>query len=419
MKLLIIEEDSYDVLKKCYLCNINKAMKYMSQKRNIHRLTLLLCLHLFILTSAFAIPNSLVREKKLSKIEAREVGEKIKSEWVSQTKIRLSSAYRNHIIKDDSREMPLWWAVYGEKPIDGYSLYISLHGGGGTTREVNNQQWENQKRLYRPKNSVYVAPRAPWNLWNMWCKEGIDALYEQLIQMGVAYEGVNPDKVYVMGYSAGGDGVWRLGPRMADTWAAASMMAGHPGDVSLVNLRNTPFMIWCGENDAAYDRNRLNAERGVQMDSLQRQDIGGYIHETHIVKGKGHWMDRVDTVAVSWMAQYRRNPYPKHIVWQQEEVLKPYFYWLGVSQNEMKRGKTVRAAVQGNKIILDRCDYSSLTIYLNDELVNLNRPVEVICQGKRLFKRRVPRTESMMRQTLTERNDWGYMFPAMIKVIIK
>lgn len=33
----------------------------------------------------------------------------------------------------------------------------------------------------------------------------------------------------------------------------ASMMAGHPGEASQVNLRHVPFMIWMGENDGAYD----------------------------------------------------------------------------------------------------------------------------------------------------------------------
>ena len=41
----------------------------------------------------------------------------------------------------------------------------------------------------------------------------------------------------VVGYSAGGDGVYQLAPRMADSWAAAAMMAGHPNGVSPLSLR--------------------------------------------------------------------------------------------------------------------------------------------------------------------------------------
>ena len=41
---------------------------------------------------------------------------------------------------------------------------------------------------------------------------------------------VNPNKVFMSGYSAGGDGTYHLGPMLADWWAGAAMMAGHPND---------------------------------------------------------------------------------------------------------------------------------------------------------------------------------------------
>ena len=37
--------------------------------------------------------------------------------------------------------------------------------------------------------------------------------------MAVIKENVNPNKVYLLGYSAGGDGVYQLAPRMANRWA--------------------------------------------------------------------------------------------------------------------------------------------------------------------------------------------------------
>lgn len=360
-----------------------------------------------------------MRERAMAKPEVALVGERLKKDWVKLTKARLGLYYRQRTLIHNGVTMPLWWVTYGEKPADGYSLFISLHGGGGTTQETNNQQWENQKYLYRPQQAVYVAPRAPWNLWDMWCHEGIGPLYEQLIQMCVAFEGVNPDKVYLMGYSAGGDGVWRMAPRMADSWAAASMMAGHPGDVSLLNLRNTPFMIWCGEHDAAYNRNTLAAQRGLQMDSLQQHDPLGYVHQTHIIKGMGHWMNRVDSAAVPWMTKFRRNPYPKKIVWQQAEVVKPYFYWLGVPPAELALGKMLRAYIQGNCVHITQCDYTTLTLYLNDELVDLDKFVTVKYGKRVLFKGRLKRKESTMRQTLFERNDWSYMFPTSVTVTMK
>ena len=69
----------------------------------------------------------------------------------------------------------------------------------------------------------------------------IDGLFTRLIEDLVVLEDVNPDRVYIMGYSAGGDGVYQLGPRMADSWAAAAMMGGHPNGVSIFSLRNVPL----------------------------------------------------------------------------------------------------------------------------------------------------------------------------------
>lgn len=120
--------------------------------------------------------------------------------------------------------------VFGAEPATGRSLFISLHGGGNAEPSVNDEQWQNQLTLYQPDEGIYVCPRAPTDTWNLWHEAHVDPLLERLIEDFVVLEGVNPDRVYVMGYSAGGDGVYQLGPRLADHWAAAAAMAGHPND---------------------------------------------------------------------------------------------------------------------------------------------------------------------------------------------
>ena len=354
--------------------------------------------------------------KSLSRAEAEKYSKDLTAKWIADSRVAMADVYNSKVAKDGELEMPLWWTTYGTRPEGGYSLYISLHGGGGAPPRLNDQQWENQKRLYAPQNAVYVAPRAPWNTWDLWFHEGIDPLYEQVIRMCVAYLDVNPDKVYIMGYSAGGDGVWREAPRMADHWAAASMMAGHPGDVSLVNLRNTPFMIWCGGNDSAYNRNKECADRGVVMDELQKGDPEGYIHKTTIVEGAGHWMNRVDTAAVAWMAPYTRNTAPKKVVWRQADVLRKAFYWIEAPKDQLARDKEVRLEVKGNRIVIEKCDYPSVTLWLNDRIVNLDKPVQVEYVGKTLFKGKLQRSAALMQESLAQRNDPGFIFPARITV---
>ena len=295
-------------------------------------------------TTDNSIPDSQAdTDMPLSKTETEVYTQQLINEWKEKVRTDMEASYKNKEITIGDKTMRLAWTVFDEKPKDGYALYISLHGGGGTSAEENDEQWYNQQWLYEPDNAVYLAPRAISNTWDLHFLPETDAFYHKIIMMTTVFLDVNPDKVYLMGYSAGGDGVWRLAPRLADYWAAASMMAGHPGDVSLVNLRNTPFSIWCGAEDEDYDRNLRCAERIEEMKALHEADPEGYIYDGHIVPGKGHWMDLEDEAAVPWMAQFKRNPYPKRIVWQQEEVLQNSFYWITAPANELQRGKKVIA----------------------------------------------------------------------------
>ena len=370
----------------------------------------------YILTILFSLLTLSLSAQNLTRAQAEQEARTLATQWIADTKEIYQQAWETHRLVIGSEIMSFWYTTYGTKPADGYSLFISLHGGGNAPAQLNDSQWENQKQLYQPQNSVYLAPRAPYDDWDMWFKPDLDQFYASLIQMCVAYLDVNPDKVYLIGYSAGGDGVWRMAPRMADTWAGASMMAGHPGDVSLLNLRNTPFMVWCGALDAAYNRNRECTQRGIELDSLHTADPNGYLHETHIVEGKPHWMDLEDAAALPWLQQYQRNPYPTQIVWRQEEVTHPHFYWLTVPEDQLQRGKTVRLSLKGNTVNISQCDYPQLTLHFNDQMVKLDKPVIIKYNGKTIFKGKLPRTLANLQSSLAERNDLRYMFPAQVTI---
>jgi hypothetical protein len=307
--------------------------------------------------------------------------------------------------------------VFGEKPKSGRSLFISLHGGGGAPPRVNDQQWRNQIRLYRPKEGIYVAPRAPTDTWNLWHQSHIDGMFDRLIENFVILAEVNPDRVYVMGYSAGGDGVYQLAPRMADRWAAAAMMAGHPNDASPLGLRNIGFALHVGALDGAYKRNQIGAQWGKRLDQLQAQDPKGYKHQVKIHAGKGHWMDRQDAVAVEWMAGFTRNPYPTRVIWVQDDAKHSQFYWMRVTDEHRKKGATISARRKGQVIDIDQAkDVSALTILLNDQMVELDQLVEIKRGGKTLFRGVVPRTIKSLLGSLLVRRDRRYLFPAEISI---
>ena len=309
-------------------------------------------------------------------------------------------------------KMPFAYKVYGDMPEGGRSLYISMHGGGGAPKQVNDSQWENQKRLYRPEEGVYVAPRAPTDTWDLWHQSHIDAFFDRLIQDFVLFENVNPDRVYLMGYSAGGDGVYQVAPRMADRFAAASMMAGHPNETSPLGLRNLPFTLHMGANDGAYNRNKIAAEWKTKLAELHESDPDGYNHYVKIHEGKGHWMDRQDAEAIQWMHQNTRNRFPKKIVWKQDDVVEPRFYWLSTDPLFLRDRPLVVAKAVGNEVVIEQAELTQLNILLKDDLLDMNAPVTVRIGDREIVKTKVPRTIAVMDETLSERGDpkgvfWG------------
>jgi hypothetical protein len=309
---------------------------------------------------------------------------------------------------------------FGTKPSEGWNLYISLHGGGGTAAQVNDQQWENQIKLYQPKDSLYIAPRAPTNNWNLWHESHIDALFDRLLEDAFVLGEVNPNRVYILGYSAGGDGVYQLAPRMADRWAAASMMAGHPNDASPLGLRNIGFTIHVGALDGGYDRNKIAAEWKQKLDALQEADPEGYRHEVQLHEGRSHWMNLEDRVAVDWMAKFTRNPFPDKVVWNQSSTTHDRFYWFAVPLDQAKRGQVIISTRKGQNINIEKAEgVKTVTLMLNDEMLDLDRPIAITMNGRELFKGNVPRTIAVMRLTLVERGDPLLMFSGSVTIPVE
>ncbi len=329
---------------------------------------------------------------------------KAEGEWAAR-----EIKYKNYTMKFTTQ-------IFGDKPADGRSLYISLHGGGGTAPAVNDQQWENQKRLYKLKEGVYFVPRAPVDAWNMWHDYPMDELIAEVVKSEIVMDDVNPDKIYIMGYSAGGDGVFQLAPRLADYWGAAAMMAGHPGDAQILNLKNLPFTAFVGGKDAAYHRNELVAQWGGRLDSLQKVYPGSYIHDTHVYADMPHWMNRKDTIAIDWLRSFKRNALPQDVIWVQDDILRDQFYWLGTDTTTAKQGQKARVTLKANTINIIDKQYEVLYIYLNDTMLNMDKKVTVNINGKKVFNQKVTRNTDVIRQTAAKRLDKELIFYGQLTI---
>src|SRR5215203_5690905 len=361
--------------------------------------------------------NKLFVNSSLSKKEAKDIADLLLNDANKQLRIKLENQWRNKILIHDNDSLRFEYKIFGQKPVDGRSLYISMHGGGNAPSAVNDRQWKNQVGLYTLEEGVYLAPRAPTDTWNLWHESHIDTFFDQLIHAAVLFEGVNPNKVYIMGYSAGGDGVYQLAPRMADYLAGAAMMAGHPNETSPVGLRNIGFTLHMGALDSAYNRNKIAAQWAVLLDSLQKTDPGGYKHLVQLHEGRAHWMNKEDTVALLWLAPFKRNTIPKKIVWRQDDVHHLNFYWLAVPAGSVETGGEIIASYRSNQISIEKNYADTLYIRLNDAMLNLDQPIELSYEGKTIFTGKVKRKADVIFKTVEERKDRDLIFPAELMIV--
>lgn len=348
----------------------------------------------------------------------------VKAEWGAQ--------WTGKRLVDGALNMRFDFRTYGAKPAAGYDFYISMHGGGGVAASVNDQQWQNQITLYQPPG-VYLSPRAPTDAWNMWHKDHIDTFFDRLIHLAVAQQEVNPDRVYVMGYSAGGDGAYHMTPRMADRWAAGAMMAGYPNSASPVNLRNIGMTLHVGALDAAFGRNTQVLEFGKLIQKLQDADPGFYKYVAKAHAGKGHWMDLEDAEALPWMQAFTRNPHPKKVVWLQDTTVGTNsfpsgpmvivkgnptqwrFYWVErPDRKPLPVQARITAEILGQEVHVRETNLDSVAVCLNDKLLDLSRPVALFWKGAKVHEGILPRTVLVLQRSVEARGDREMNHPVRV-----
>ncbi|MCJ8314652.1 MAG: alpha/beta hydrolase, partial [Saccharospirillaceae bacterium] len=239
-----------------------------------------------------------------------------------------------------------------------------------------------------------------------------------IIRMAIEKVGVHPNRVYLIGYSAGGDGAYQMGVRMADRWAGVGMMAGHPNATKQFSLANTPFNLQVGGNDSAYNRNTVGQAWGDILKELAIEHPGLYINKTTIHPGLPHWMDGLDAPALPWMHQYTRDPIPTKVIWQQNNPRRSQLFWVGVPLEftKAKERISVEYDYDSNTINIIENYSEQLVIWLNDDMMDLDQPVIVQYQGVQIFEGEVVRSVQNIYDSSVDRADSTMSFSAQLKV---
>ncbi|MFK7768658.1 MAG: transglutaminase domain-containing protein [Mariniblastus sp.] len=310
----------------------------------------------------------------------------------------------------------------GKRPENGWPLFIAMHGGGGAPQKLNDSQWRHMQIYYKDQANVtgykYLALRAPNNTWNGFYDDYVYPLIENLIQQYVAFGDVDPNKVFIMGYSHGGYGAFAIGPKIPYRFAAVHASAAAPtdGQTTAKTLRNTRFTFMVGERDTAYGRRERCEKFAKQVEELKSNSADDdYPVEFMYKEGFGHG-GLPDRDMISQMYDHVRNPAPKHVTWEMTDSVVDRFFWLAV--DNPSRGKMIDAKIDGNTIEVKTDKVDSFSIFLDQRLIDPSKPIEIKVDGKSYEVEYKPNFKTLC-QSIAKTADVNLSFDFEIKIEVE
>ena len=327
---------------------------------------------------------------------------------------------------EPNARMNFYLGAKGEKPKDGYPVFIYLHGSGPRENE-----WATGLRLarmFQDGPSMYIVPQIPQEgEWYRWWQRSKQWAWEKILRILLSMPEVDKNRIYVFGISEGGYGSQRLASFYADYWAAAGPMAGGEPllNAPVENIGNVPFSFLTGDKDYMFYRHLLTKTTGEKLDSMHRIYPNEYKHRVELIPDKGHSIDYTPTTP--WLAQHKRNAQPRHFIWENLEMdglKRNAFYNLQVlKEDNAFRTQYEFTANADNSIDLkvDAVKYNTtwkdprwgidmlfskdltpalhghLRVFLSNQIVDLNQKVTIRINGKQVFNGKVKASKKALK----------------------
>ncbi|MEM8883758.1 MAG: hypothetical protein AAGD14_06815 [Planctomycetota bacterium] len=310
-------------------------------------------------------------------------------------------------------------------------LIIALHGGGEGAGDAGGAA-STFAPIAAKLKCVCIAPEVLVKTERGWTTDGTEEFVLELIEQAKKRWKIDPDRVYMVGHSMGGYGSWTVGARHADLFAGLAPYAGAPTPITIdggpysevvglvdgviPNLRNVALHVY-----QSLDDKQVPPEPNVYANKMVlefQQEYGGYRYKYVQVDNRGHGAPPGGHVkGVKWIYESKRDPRPKHVLWQPVLPWKKMFYWLEWDAPE--RGVLVEARiVKPNEIEIDLGggDADGFRIYLDKELVDLDKEV-IVREGEEVLYKGTPkRTLTSLLRCAATKYDARNLYPASIEL---
>lgn len=208
---------------------------------------------------------------------------------------------------------------------------------------------------------------------------------------------VDCDRVFVLGREQGASAAAELCARYPQLFAGVAAMAGDINVLPAANFCNLPTFLQGGANSSAFE------EQTKQL---------GYNNCT--IKADATIAD-----VWSWMQQTRRVSNPAKVVLQPEPLKIFNAYWIRIPRTEGLQGKITAAADRGsNTIRIDSEEVRSVTLFLNDAIVDLGKPITFVLNGREQQQRIARNVDDTLSLIARGTSDPGRLYVAQVSLDI-
>ena len=309
------------------------------------------------------------------------------------------------------------------------AFILCLHGAG-FTGEAYLDRWI--PRL--GEKYILACPSVTMGSW--WTRYGEDLALTVLQEVQKDYH-IDPDRVFLTGMSNGGIGTWIIGMHHADRFAGIAPMASGIDDVLfpfVENLVHTPVYVIHGAADQVMP---VQLSRDL-VKEMERRGIPYQYQEhtwTHPHAGGHFFPKQALPELMTWFDAQQREPLPRTISLVRDATHLTPFSWVRIdmtdqiaaftenlidSRDEFITGgvyaKLHAQVTASNKIVVSTIRIGRYTLFLNQDLVDLTKPIIIETNGRISFEEMVePSIETLLKE-VRHRSDTHTLFPVKLTI---
>lgn len=317
-------------------------------------------------------------------------------------------------------------------------LLVWLHGAGDSG--ANNIRSTTLRAMANSLGGILAVPTATSTCdWS--ASDACAALVHNTVHKVKREYPIDDDRVYITGFSMGGRGSYTDGLTWPDIFAGVVPIAGSIGAChGTLDLATHYDYIYPHIENALQQRVRLitgldDHEFLVAQNEAAAQvfDELGYDFVWDDLAGVGHTFPQAEwTAAMTWVAEHVRDPYPSDLLYNMawhasswyenlfmNNTLKTNVYWARIeARGSNVEPARVEGSIDGQTMDLTTENIVQLSVYLADELVDMDLPVIVNVNGSVWHEGVVERSPGFALEHARERQERTMVLAARLTSMV-